>query len=144
MIKRWLAPFLEKSLLHTPAVALLGPRQVGKTTLALKIAEDRSALYLDLENPEDLLKLSDPSAFLSPHRDKLVIVDEIQRAPDLFMVLRGLIDRNRRAVRISANVTAHSGDRDRCAHRSGAGVDYSDRVVTISQIGFGLSHRFSS
>jgi len=49
-----------------------------------------------------------------------------------------------RAVRISANVTAHSGDRDRCAHRSGAGVDYSDRVVTISQIGFGLSHRFSS
>jgi len=48
------------------------------------------------------------------------------------------------ALRISANVTAHSGDRDRCAHRSGAGVDYSDRVVTISQIGFGLAHRFSS
>lgn len=84
---------------HTPAVALLGTRQVGKTTLAHSIAESRTALYLDLESPEDLLKLSDPSAFLSLHGDKLVIVDEIQRAPDLFMVLRGLIDKNRRAGR---------------------------------------------
>lgn len=84
---------------HTPAVALLGTRQVGKTTLAHSIAESRTALYLDLESPEDLLKLSDPSAFLSMHGDKLVIVDEIQRAPDLFMVLRGLIDKNRRAGR---------------------------------------------
>jgi len=47
-------------------------------------------------------------------------------------------------MRISANVTTRFGDRDRFAHRSGAGVDYSDRAVTISQIGFGLSHRFSS
>ena len=84
---------------HTPAVALLGPRQVGKTTLAQTLAENRSALYLDLENPEDLLKLSDPYAFLSIHSDELVIVDEIQRSPDLFMVLRGLIDKNRRAGR---------------------------------------------
>lgn len=52
---------------HTPAVALLGPRQVGKTTLAQTIAESRPALYLDIEAPEDLLKLSDPSAFLSLH-----------------------------------------------------------------------------
>ena len=80
-------------------MALLGTRQVGKTTLAHSIAESRTALYLDLESPEDLLKLSDPSAFLSLHGDKLVIVDEIQRAPDLFMVLRGLIDKNRRAGR---------------------------------------------
>jgi len=84
---------------HTPAVALLGPRQVGKTTLAQTLAGNRSALYLDLENPEDLLKLSDPYAFLSIHSDELVIVDEIQRSPDLFMVLRGLIDKNRRAGR---------------------------------------------
>lgn len=84
---------------HTPAVALLGPRQVGKTTLAQTLAGNRSALYLDLENPEDLLKLSDPYAFLSMHSDELVIVDEIQRSPDLFMVLRGLIDKNRRAGR---------------------------------------------
>ena len=84
---------------HTPAVALLGPRQVGKTTLALTISKTRSALYLDLENPEDLLKLSDPSAYLALHGDKLVTIDEIQRAPDLFMVLRGLIDKNRQAGR---------------------------------------------
>ena len=99
MLKRWIIDRLEQTMLYTPAVALLGPRQVGKTTLAQTITENRSALYLDLENPEDLLKLSDPSAFLSLHDDKLIIVDEIQRSPDLFMVLRGLIDKNRRAGR---------------------------------------------
>ncbi|MCP4412763.1 MAG: hypothetical protein GY808_09390 [Gammaproteobacteria bacterium] len=56
-----------------PAVALLGPRQVGKTTQAQMVAESRSALYLDLENPEDLLELGDPTAFLSFHADKLMI-----------------------------------------------------------------------
>ena len=99
MLKRWVTGKLEQTLHHSPAVALLGPRQVGKTTLAQLLAETRTALYLDLEDPEDLLKLSDPAAFLSLHNDKLVIVDEIQRAPDLFMVLRGLIDKNRRAGR---------------------------------------------
>lgn len=99
MITRWIVNRLEQAMRHTPAVALLGPRQVGKTTLAHAVAQSRLALYLDLEAPEDLLKLSDPSAFLSLHSDKLVIVDEIQRAPDLFMVLRGLIDKNRRAGR---------------------------------------------
>jgi len=99
MLERWITDKLEQTMRHTPAVALLGPRQVGKTTLAQKIVASRSALYLDLEAPEDLLKLSDPSVFLSMHSDKLVVVDEIQRAPDLFMVLRGLIDKNRRAGR---------------------------------------------
>ncbi len=101
MLKRWITDKLERSMQYAPAVALMGPRQVGKTTLAQMVAESRSSLYLDLENPEDLLKLSDSSAFLSLHADKLVIVDEIQRAPDLFMVLRGLIDKNRRAGRKS-------------------------------------------
>ncbi len=99
MIKRWLTTLLEQTMQHTPAVALLGPRQVGKTTLAQTIAERRPALYLDLESPEDLLKLRDPLAFLSLHRDKLVIIDEIQRTPDLCPVLRGLIDQNRRRGR---------------------------------------------
>lgn len=76
-------------------VALLGARQVGKTTLAKTIAKGMSSVYLDLESPEDLLKLSDPISFLSGQSDKLVILDEIQRAPNLFMVLRGLIDKNR-------------------------------------------------
>lgn len=99
MLKRWVTGKLEQTMRHTPAIALLGPRQIGKTTLAHAVAENRPALYLDLEAPEDLLKLSDPSPFLALHGDKLVIVDEIQRAPELFKVLRGLIDQNRRAGR---------------------------------------------
>ena len=99
MLNRGITEELEETLRQIPAVALLGPRQVGKTTLAQALSENRPSLYLDLENPEDLLKLSDPLAFLSLHSDKLVIVDEIQRAPNLFMVLRGIIDKNRRAGR---------------------------------------------
>lgn len=95
MITRHITENLQKSITQVPAVALLGPRQVGKTTLAKTIAKGMPCIYLDLEAPEDLLKLSDPTSFLSAHSDKLVILDEIQRAPDLFMVLRGLIDKNR-------------------------------------------------
>lgn len=83
-------------LANSPAVALLGPRQVGKTTLALDLAASRPSLYLDLESPADRSKLADPELYLREHLDKLVILDEIQRAPDLFPVLRGLIDRSRR------------------------------------------------
>ena len=101
MIRRWITDKLQKNIEQVPAVALLGPRQVGKTTLAKTIAKDTESLYLDLEAPEDLLKLSDPASFLSTHNDKLVILDEIQRAPDLFMVLRGLIDKNREQGRKS-------------------------------------------
>lgn len=84
---------------RVPAVALLGSRQIGKTTLAKVFARGRESIYLDLESPVDLIKLSDPTSFLSQHSDKLIILDEIQRAPDLFMVLRGLIDNNRQAGR---------------------------------------------
>lgn len=92
---RWITEKLKESMSKVPAVALLGARQVGKTTLAKSIAKHMDAIYLDLESPEDLLKLSDPVSFLSTQSDKLVILDEIQRAPNLFMVLRGLIDKNR-------------------------------------------------
>lgn len=95
MLKRLITDRLNKNIARVPAVALLGARQVGKTTLAKAIAKEQDSLYLDLESPEDLLKLSDPSSFLRSHSEKLVILDEIQRAPDLFMVLRGLIDENR-------------------------------------------------
>ena len=95
MIRRWITDRLQRNIAQVSAVALLGPRQVGKTTLAKAIAKERDSIYLDLEAPEDLLKLSDPTSFLSSHNDKLIILDEIQRAPDLFMVLRGLIDKNR-------------------------------------------------
>ena len=80
---------------QTPTVALLGARQVGKTTLAKIIAKEMDAIYFDLEAPEDLLKLSDPGGNLGLHVDKLVILDEIQRSPELFPVLRELIDKNR-------------------------------------------------
>jgi uncharacterized protein len=88
-----------------PAVAILGPRQVGKTTLAHHSAAHRraaqpgqsSAIYLDLELPTDLAQLSDPVAFFAAHAGRLVILDEIQRMPGLFAVLRGVIDQRRRS-----------------------------------------------
>jgi uncharacterized protein len=96
MWKRALEPRLLAELDESPAVALLGPRQSGKTTLALEVASVRPSLYLDLESPSDRAKLDDPEAFLSAHRDELVILDEVHRIPGLFPVLRGLIDRARR------------------------------------------------
>lgn len=78
-----------------PAVVLVGPRQVGKTTLAKSCGEEIGGFYLDLESQRDLRKLSDPEDYLSQREDKLVILDEIQRIPDLFASLRGLIDEGR-------------------------------------------------
>ena len=76
-----------------PAVALVGPRQVGKTTLARAIEADVArAVYLDLENPRDLDKLADPGAWLADHHLQLVVLDEIHRLPGLFPILRGVID----------------------------------------------------
>ena len=95
MISRWITTEIKRKIGQVPAVALLGARQVGKTTLAKTIAKGMDSIYLDLEAPEDLFKLSDPAVFLNAHNDKLVILDEIQRVPDLFPVLRGLIDKNR-------------------------------------------------
>ena len=79
-----------------PAVALLGPRQVGKTTLAQEIGDTRPSIYLDLESYSDRAKLADPETYLASHENALVILDEIHRAPELFQSLRGLIDRGRR------------------------------------------------
>ena len=89
-------------LRETPAVALLGPRQIGKTTLARDIAaETPDSVYLDLENPRDAARLADPVRYLELHAERLVILDEIQRMPDLFRVLRGQIDERRRRGRRS-------------------------------------------
>ena len=99
MMKRTLATELKAAVDYTPAVALLGPRQVGKTTLALEIGRPINALYLDLESEQDRAKLAQPELYLADHQDKLVIIDEVHRAPGLFPVLRGLIDRARRAGR---------------------------------------------
>ncbi|MXZ81059.1 MAG: ATP-binding protein [Gammaproteobacteria bacterium] len=95
MYKRELTQKIIRSLSHNPAVAILGPRQIGKTTLAHEIAKSQPSIYLDLENPGDFQKLKDPVHYLGLHADKLVILDEVQRYPDLFMSLRGIIDTRR-------------------------------------------------
>ncbi len=96
MIQRHLQPQLISLLADYPAVALLGPRQVGKTTLAFKVADAVNSIYLDLESAADRAKLADPELYLADHEDKLVILDEVHRVPELFQSLRGLIDRGRR------------------------------------------------
>ncbi len=96
MLRRELKNYLRDLLSRHPAVGLLGPRQVGKTTLALEIADMQPAVYLDLESPVDSAKLQEPESYLSRFEDKLVILDEIQRSPGLFQVLRGIIDKGRR------------------------------------------------
>ena len=78
------------------SVAILGPRQVGKTTLALEVASSRPSVYLDAERPEDRRILADPVEYLNAQTGKLVIIDEVQRMPDLFSSLRGIIDFRRR------------------------------------------------
>jgi predicted AAA+ superfamily ATPase len=98
MIARRITATLRARLQQFPAVCLLGPRQVGKTTLAQVIGSP-DAVYLDLESPVDREKLSDPVFFLSNYEDRLVILDEVHRAPDLFAALRGLIDAGRRRGR---------------------------------------------
>ena len=100
-IPRALSTRLKERLRQFPAVALLGPRQVGKTTLARALAETgvesasgsiETGLHLDLENPVDQEKLADARGYLGTKRGRLVILDEIHRAPHLFATLRGIID----------------------------------------------------
>ncbi|MCY3640239.1 MAG: ATP-binding protein [Gammaproteobacteria bacterium] len=97
MIPRRTNQFVETALRRQAAVALIGARQVGKTTLALDIAERTQGLYLDLESRADRQRLAEPALFLAEHSDRLVVLDEIHRAPGLFPELRGIIDRGRRA-----------------------------------------------
>ncbi len=79
----------------SPAVVLLGPRQCGKSTLAKYVQKLlKGSIYLDLENYTDLVKLSDPLLFFEGHVDHLVIIDEVQLRPDLFPVLRTILDKN--------------------------------------------------
>lgn len=91
-IQRCLEPVLRDRLDQMPAVALLGPRQCGKSTLAKHVICSYPSVYLDLERPSDLRKLTNPELFLEAHGDEVVCLDEIQRAPELFPVLRNIID----------------------------------------------------
>ena len=92
---------LREDLASTPAVALLGPRQAGKTTVAHELAQQSDNVYLDLESELDRAKLASPELYLAERLDRLVVLDEVHRVPGLFPVLRGLIDRARRSGRRS-------------------------------------------
>ena len=96
MFNRLAQAQLSEHLAWSPAVAILGPRQVGKTTLAQSLLQsDPQAMYLDLENPQDQARLGDGVLFFQANASRRIILDEVQNAPDLFQVLRGEIDRNR-------------------------------------------------
>lgn len=92
MIERSISLELEKLLKRSPAVVLTGPRQVGKTTLAREVARKLDAVYLDLENPRDLARIEDVQQFCELNEGKLIIFDEVQRAPGIFTTLRVIID----------------------------------------------------
>jgi uncharacterized protein len=105
MIQRYLEKRLIEALKNMPAVALLGSRQVGKTTLAHAVVENelqKNINYLDLESAVDMAKLNDAEAYLSQFEGQLMIIDEVQLKPELFKVLRGLIDKRKRAGEKSA------------------------------------------
>ncbi len=116
MIQRLLEAKLVDALADSPAVALLGPRQVGKTTLAQKFSKrtfNKEVVYLDLELDSDLAKLDDAEGYLKRLENRLVIIDEAQRAPELFRVLRGLIDiRKRKGERAAQFLLLGSASRD--------------------------------
>lgn len=101
MIIRSIQPILKESLEQFPVVGLVGARQVGKTTMARQVAREAGAdaIRLDLERPSDQRKLADPELYLEQHRQHLVVLDEIQRIPELFQLLRALVDEDRRPGR---------------------------------------------
>lgn len=98
MINRLALKNLRELLSQFPAVGIIGPRQVGKTTLA-KLVSDADAVYLDLESDLDSAKLTNPGLFLRVNKDRLVILDEVQQMPEIFTLLRSLIDEDRRPGR---------------------------------------------
>ncbi len=101
MITRLLETDLKKTYRLFPALALLGPRQVGKTTLAKSLVKSlkKKSIYLDMENPDDRFLLQNPIAFFNQHKNDCVIIDEVQRLPDIFPILRSVIDTHRKPGR---------------------------------------------
>jgi len=96
-INRLLAIDLSENLKDFPALAILGPRQCGKSTLSkIFLKKLNNVIYIDLERPSDLAKLENPEMFFEMHREKLICLDEIQRVPELFTVMRSVIDENKR------------------------------------------------
>jgi predicted AAA+ superfamily ATPase len=139
MIIRHLYPYIRQALQNFPCVALLGPRQVGKTTLALEVGKEwiPSPIYSDLERPSDLVKLSDPEYYLRSNFGRLVILDEIQRVPDLFPVLRSMVDEQKRQGKLAGQyLLLGSASRDLLKQSS---ESLAGRICYIDLTGFNLS-----
>jgi uncharacterized protein len=96
MLERTLQTELTNLLQESPSVVIMGPRQVGKTTLALNVAVQIPCVYLDLENRLDAAKAENITTFYAENRDKLIVLDEVQRCPQIFAEIRGIIDQERR------------------------------------------------
>ncbi len=97
MIERNLQKAIKKSLEVFPAIGIIGPRQVGKTTLVKEMfRNDRDVTYIDLELPSDLAKLDDPEFYFGALKSSTIVIDEIQRLPKLFPILRALIDKEKK------------------------------------------------
>ncbi|MBC7687740.1 MAG: AAA family ATPase, partial [Aquabacterium sp.] len=143
MIERHLQKEIFKLMKQFPAVAILGARQVGKTTLAKQIAAKQSkpSLYLDLENPLDVRRLADPYTFLTDNKNKCVIIDEVQKIPSMFSVLRSVIDENRRNAKFillgSASPQLVKGVSEslagRIAYRELSPINYSELPEKVSR-----------
>lgn len=120
MIKRELQNNILKSLKHFPVVGILGSRQVGKTTLAREITKKNKSkvVYLDLELPSDLNKLKEPELYLNQFLDSLVIIDEIQKMPVLFPLIRSLVDKNRVPGRFLISRQRILSNREKCFYSS--------------------------
>ncbi len=144
MIKREMQGLIVESLRKYPVVGIVGSRQTGKTTLAklLRKTIKRDSVYLDLELPSDLNKLQSPELYLRQYTDRLVIIDEIQRMPSLFPLMRALVDRNRAAGRFLILGSA-SPEMIRHASESLAGriVYHELSPFTLSEAGFGRMER---
>lgn len=136
MIPRRIATRLGQSLDQFPIVALLGSRQVGKSTLARVIAQERESVFLDLERPADVAKLRDAEMFLNSVADKLVIIDEVQRAPELFPQLRVLVDSQRRPGRFLLLGSASPDLRRQSAESLAGRIEYHELTpFTLDEIG---------
>jgi predicted AAA+ superfamily ATPase len=136
MITRRIAPRLVESLDQFPVVALLGSRQVGKSTLARVIATERESVFLDLERPADVAKLRDAEMFLNSVTDKLVIIDEVQRSPELFPQLRVLVDSDRRPGRFLLLGSAAPDLRRQSAESLAGRIEYHELTpFTLDEIG---------
>lgn len=97
MISRMITGSLQESMAFFPVTGIIGPRQVGKTTLAKHLMKEsvKESIYVDLENPEDLAMLADPVLFFTQNKEKCIVLDEVQRMPELFPILRSMVDQYR-------------------------------------------------